>query len=153
MDWYRDSLGERCERIYFFCDQISSRQIVGPRPSRSDGVLLLDTTMEPAKPLGSKTEAKAWLDGVVAAYPQRSGGSGISWLPRGVSGGTAAGAGATEFLKFPQEQEQFVAQRVEPRMLASGFYEFANTKATSNAETEFAMDHGHPDRLQQLEQE
>jgi fatty acid synthase subunit alpha len=45
----------------------------GLGPSRSDGVLLLGTTMEPAKRLGSEAEAKAWLDTVATAYAQRSG--------------------------------------------------------------------------------
>jgi fatty acid synthase subunit alpha len=45
----------------------------GLGPSRSDGVLLLGTTMEPAKRLGSEAEAKAWLGTVATAYAQRSG--------------------------------------------------------------------------------
>lgn len=40
---------------------------------RADGVLLLATTMEPAKRLATEAEAKSWLDGIVAIYAQRSG--------------------------------------------------------------------------------
>ena len=87
----------------------------GLGPSRSDGVLLLGTTMEPAKRLGSEPEGKAWLDTVVAAYAQRSG---ISLLAAGAGGGSnGGGTGATinseEFLKFQAEQEQFAAQHIE----------------------------------------
>jgi fatty acid synthase subunit alpha len=86
----------------------------GLGPSRSDGVLLLGTTMEPAKRLGSEVDAKAWLDTVVTAYAQRSG---ISLSAGGSGGGGSGGAqGATinseEFLKFQAEQE-FAAQHVE----------------------------------------
>jgi fatty acid synthase subunit alpha len=52
----------------------------GPGSSRSDGVLLLATTMEPPKRLGSK----AWLDTVVAAYAQQTGTS----LSSGGAGGS-----------------------------------------------------------------
>jgi fatty acid synthase subunit alpha len=45
----------------------------GLGPLRSDGVLLLGTTMSPAKRLGSEAEAKGWLDTVAMAYAQRSG--------------------------------------------------------------------------------
>ena len=55
----------------------------GLGPQRSDGVLLLAATIKPAKCLGSEAEAKFWLDGIVAAYAQRSG---IS-----LSSGAAAG--------------------------------------------------------------
>ena len=34
----------------------------GLGPQRADAVLLIATTMEPAKRLGSETEGKAWLD-------------------------------------------------------------------------------------------
>jgi fatty acid synthase subunit alpha, fungi type len=87
----------------------------GLGPSRSDGVLLLGTTLEPTKRLGSEAEAKTWLDGIVAVYAQRSG---ISLSP-GSSGGGAGGSGggavinSEEFLKFQAEQERFAAQHVE----------------------------------------
>jgi len=45
----------------------------GLGPSSSDGVLLLATTLEPPKRLASEVEAKAWLNGVVSVYAQRSG--------------------------------------------------------------------------------
>jgi fatty acid synthase subunit alpha, fungi type len=80
--------------------------------SRADGVLLLATTMEPAKRIGSEPEAKTWLDGVVAVYAQRSG---IS-LTSGAAGSGGAGAvtiNSEEFVKFQKEQEQFAAQHIE----------------------------------------
>ena len=68
---------------------------------RADGVLLLGTTMEPAKRLGSEAEAKTWLDGVVALYAQRSG---ISLLSASHCGPRGGGGGAVmnseEFLKY-----------------------------------------------------
>lgn len=82
--------------------------------SRADGVLILGATMEPAKRLGSEGEAKAWLDGVVAVYAQRSG---ISLSSGGAAGGAAAGGGAVinseEFLKFAADQDRFASQQVE----------------------------------------
>jgi len=85
----------------------------GLGPSRSDGVLLLATTLEPAKRLGSEAEAKTWLDGVVTIYAQRSG----ILLAAPGAGASPGGAGPTinseEFLKFQARQEQFSAQHVE----------------------------------------
>ncbi|KAI0749711.1 fatty acid synthase [Daedaleopsis nitida] len=82
--------------------------------SRADGVLILGATMEPAKRLGSEGEAKAWLDGVVAVYAQRSG---ISLSSGGAAGGAAGGGGAVinseEFLKFQADQDRFASQQVE----------------------------------------
>jgi fatty acid synthase subunit alpha len=82
--------------------------------SGSDAVLLLGTTMEPAKRLGSEAEAKGWLDTVVTAYAQRSG---ISLLVGGAAGGGGGGGGSRgatinseEFVKF---REQFAAQHIE----------------------------------------
>ncbi|KAI6168120.1 hypothetical protein EDD17DRAFT_746406 [Pisolithus thermaeus] len=83
--------------------------------SRADGVLLLGTTMEPAKRLASESEAKAWLDTIVSLYAQRAG----ITLSSGGAGGAAAGAGggavinSEEFLKFQADQNKFVAQQVE----------------------------------------
>ncbi|KAJ7158521.1 fatty acid synthase [Mycena filopes] len=83
---------------------------------RADGVLLLATTMEPAKRLASEVEAKSWLDGIVAVYAQRSGISLSSGNSGGGGGGGVAG-GATinseEFTKFQSDQEKFAAQHVE----------------------------------------
>ena len=84
--------------------------------SRADGVLLLATTVEPAKRLASEGEAKAWLDGIVAIYAQRSGIS-LSSGGTGSAGGGAASGGAVinseEFLKFRSEQDKFVGQQIE----------------------------------------
>ncbi|KAF7374647.1 Fatty acid synthase subunit alpha [Mycena sanguinolenta] len=81
---------------------------------RADGVLLLATTMEPAKRLGTEAEAKSWLDGIVAIYAQRSG---ISLASGSSGGGGGGGGGATinseEFIKFQSEQQKFAAQHVE----------------------------------------
>ncbi|KAF9648674.1 fatty acid synthase [Thelephora ganbajun] len=78
--------------------------------------VLLGTTMEPPKRLGSEAEAKAWLDGVVALYAQRSGIT-LSSASSGGSGGGAGGGGAVmnseEFLKFQAEQYQFAGQQIE----------------------------------------
>lgn len=87
----------------------------GLGPSRSDGVLLLATTLEPPKRLASEAEAKAWLDSVVQTYAQRSG---ISLAAPGAGGGaTGGGGGATinseEFLKFAADQDRFVQQHIE----------------------------------------
>ncbi|KAF8206176.1 fatty acid synthase [Mycena galopus ATCC 62051] len=78
---------------------------------RADGVLLLATTMEPAKRLATEAEAKSWLDGIVAIYAQRSG---IS-LASGSSGGGGGAAGGAvinseEFIKFQSDQQKFAAQ-------------------------------------------
>ncbi|OJT02257.1 Fatty acid synthase subunit alpha [Trametes pubescens] len=87
----------------------------GIGPARADGVLLLATTMEPAKRLGSEAEAKSWLDGVVAVYAQRSGISLSSGAAAGGAGGGGGGAviNSEEFLKFQTEQEQLAAQQIE----------------------------------------
>lgn len=88
----------------------------GLGPARADGVLLIATTMEPAKRLSSEPEAKAWLDTVVAAYAQRAGISLSSGAAAG-GGGGGGGGGATinseEFLKFQADQEKFAAQNIE----------------------------------------
>ena len=90
----------------------------GLGPQRSDGVLLLAATMEPAKRLGSEAEAKSWLDGVVASYAQRSGISLSSGAAAGGGGAAAGGAviNSEEFLKFQAEQEQFASQQIEVYM-------------------------------------
>lgn len=87
----------------------------GLGPQRADGVLLLGTTMEPSKRLGSEVEAKAWLDGVVALYAQRSGITLSSGSSGGSGGGGAGGAvmNSEEFLKFQAEQYQFASQQIE----------------------------------------
>lgn len=83
--------------------------------SRADGVLLLGTTMEPAKRLSSEAEGKAWLDTVVGVYAQRSGIS-LSSGGSGGSGGDGVGGAminSEEFLKFKAEQDRFAAQHIE----------------------------------------
>ena len=80
---------------------ISPRQGLGPQ--RADTVLLIATTMEPVKRLGSETEGKAWLDTAAQVYAQRVG---IS-LSTGGGGGSSAGGSSggavlnsEEFFKF-----------------------------------------------------
>ena len=60
---------------------------LGLGPSCSDGVLLLVTTLELPKCLGSEAEAKSWLNSVAAIYAQRSG------IPMSSPGASAAGGG------------------------------------------------------------
>jgi len=87
----------------------------GLGPQRADGVLLLGTTLEPPKRLGSEAEAKAWFDRVVTLYTQRSG----ITLSSASSGGSGSGGGggavmnSEEFLKFQAEQYQFAGQQIE----------------------------------------
>ena len=83
--------------------------------SRSDGVLLLGTTLKPPKRLASKAEGKSWLDGVVSVYAQRSGISLTSPDTGGASRGGGGGAviNSEEFLKFQSDQQTFAAQHVE----------------------------------------
>ncbi|KIY43927.1 fatty acid synthase [Fistulina hepatica ATCC 64428] len=82
---------------------------------RADSVLLLGTTLEPPKRLGSEAEAKAWLDNVVSIYAQRTG---ISLTTAsGATGAASSGAITTinskEFIKFQAEQERFAQQHIE----------------------------------------
>lgn len=63
--------------------QERSQQELGVGSSRSDGVLLLGTTLEPPKRLTSEAEGKSWLDGVVSVYAQCSG---ISLVVSGAGG-------------------------------------------------------------------
>ena len=108
--------------------------------SRSDGVLLLGTTLEPPKRLASEAEGKSWLDGVVSIYAQRSG---ISLAAPGTGGGSGGGAAAVinseEFLKFQIDQQKFAAQHVELYMRylgrdsRAGEIAFDQEKATSLA--------------------
>ena len=84
--------------------------------SRSDGVLLLGTTLKPPKRLASEAEGKSWLDSIVSVYAQRSG---ISLASPGAGGASRGGAGGAvinteEFLsKFQSDQQKFTAQHVE----------------------------------------
>jgi fatty acid synthase subunit alpha len=89
----------------------------GLGPSRSDGVLLLATTMEPPKRLGSEAEAKVWLDTIVAAYAQQTGISLSSGGAGGGGGGGGSGGGAVinseQFTKFQAKQDDFAAHQIE----------------------------------------
>jgi 3-oxoacyl-ACP reductase-like protein len=124
---------------------LSKAWVLGP--SQSDGILLLDTTMEPAKCLGSEAEAKAWLDTVVTAYAQRSG---ISLSVGGAAGGSGGGyqgavINSEEFIKFQADQEQLAAQHIElymrylKRDSRSGDIAFDKEKANS-AELQAKLD-------------
>ncbi|EAU85370.1 fatty acid synthetase alpha subunit [Coprinopsis cinerea okayama7 len=90
----------------------------GLGPSRSDGVLLLATTLEPPKRLASEAEAKAWLDSVVPVYAQRAGISLSAQSSGGAAGGGGGGAviNSEEFIKFQAEQEKFALQQIEVYM-------------------------------------
>jgi hypothetical protein len=95
--WWKDTLWLQ----YFKC-KISSLQEWSLGPQCADAVLLIATTMEPAKRLGSEAEGKAWLDAAAQVCAQRvgislsSGGGGSS------AGGFSGGAvmNSEEFLKF-----------------------------------------------------
>lgn len=113
----------------------------GLGPSRADGVLLLGTTMEPAKRLASEADAKAWLDSIVALYAQRAG---ISLSAASTSGSGGGGGGgptinSEEFLKFQAEQEWFASQQVElymrylKRDSRAGEHKYENEKANVDA--------------------
>ena len=109
--------------------------------SRSDGVLLLGTTLEPPKRLASEAEGKSWLDGVVSVYAQRSG---ISLAAAGAGGSSGGGGGgpvinSEEFLKFQADQHKFAAHHVELYMRylgrdsRAGEVAFDQEKATNQA--------------------
>ncbi|KAE9385207.1 hypothetical protein BT96DRAFT_1007268 [Gymnopus androsaceus JB14] len=97
----------------------TSFEIMSLGPLRADGVLLLGTTMEPTKRLGSEAEAKAWLNGVTTVYAQRSG---ISLAAPGAAGGGGGGA----------EQERFTMHYFK-RDSCSGEIAFDAEKANSAA--------------------
>lgn len=61
----------------------------GLGPGRTDAVLLVCLTQEPAKRLGSDVEGKAWLDSAVTAYSAQAG----IQLSQGGSGGGSGGGG------------------------------------------------------------
>jgi fatty acid synthase subunit alpha, fungi type len=77
-------------------------------------VLLIATTMEPAKRLGSEAKGKAWLDAVAQAYAQRVGISLSSGGGDGGSGFSSGGAvlNSEEFLKFQAKQHDFAHQQI-----------------------------------------
>jgi malonyl CoA-acyl carrier protein transacylase len=86
----------------------------GLGPQRADAVLLIATTMEPAKRLGSEAEGKAWLDAAAQAYAQRVGISLSTGGGGGGSAGSSSGAvmNSEEFLKFQAEQHEFAYQQI-----------------------------------------
>jgi fatty acid synthase subunit alpha len=86
----------------------------GLGPQRADAVLLIATTMEPAKRLGSEAEGKAWLDAAAQVYAQRVGISLSSGGGGGSAGGSSGGAvmNSEEFLKFQAEQHEFAYQQI-----------------------------------------
>jgi 3-oxoacyl-ACP reductase-like protein len=111
----------------------------GLGPQRADAVLLVATTMEPAKRLGSEAEGKAWLDAAAQVYAQRVGISLSAGGGGGSAGGSSGGAvmNSEEFLKFQAEQHEFAHQQInlysrylkrDPRQ---GEISFDKEKATS----------------------
>ena len=86
----------------------------GLGPQRADAVLLIATTMEPAKRLGSESEGKAWLDAAAQVYAQRVGISLSTGAAGGAAGGSSGGAvmNSEEFLKFQAEQHDFAHQQI-----------------------------------------
>ena len=68
----------------------------------ADAVLLVATTMEPAKCLASEAEGKTWLDAAAQVYAQRVGISLSTGGGVGSTGGSSGGAVmvSEEFLKF-----------------------------------------------------
>jgi len=86
----------------------------GLGPQRADAVLLVATTMEPAKRLGSEAEGKAWLDAAAQVYAQRVGISLSTGGGGGSTGGSSGGAvmNSEEFLKFQAEQYEFAHQQI-----------------------------------------
>jgi len=79
----------------------------GLGPQRADAVLLVATTMEPAKRLGSEVEGKAWLDTAAQVYAERVGISLSTGGGGGSAGGSPGGAvmNSEEFLKFPNVKQ------------------------------------------------
>ena len=81
---------------------------------RTEGVLLMGLTMEPAARLGAEPEAKAWLDSVAQAYAKKAG----ITLSTGSAGGAGAGAGGAavavinseEFDAMKAKQDQLIYQ-------------------------------------------
>ncbi|KAI8145418.1 fatty acid synthase [Fennellomyces sp. T-0311] len=83
---------------------------------RTDGVLLMALTMEPAARLGSEADAKAWLDSVAQAYAKKAG---ITLSTGGSGGAAAGGAGGAvavinseEFDALKAKQDQLIYQQL-----------------------------------------
>ncbi|KAG2217921.1 hypothetical protein INT45_012584 [Circinella minor] len=83
---------------------------------RTEGVLLMGLTMEPATRLGAEPDAKAWLDSVAQAYAKKAG----ITLSTGSAGGAGAGAGGAavavinseEFDAMKAKQDQLIYQQL-----------------------------------------
>jgi fatty acid synthase subunit alpha, fungi type len=86
----------------------------GLGPQRADALLLIATTMEPAKRLGSEAEGKAWLNAAAQVYAQRVGISLSSGGGGGSAGSSSGGAVmiSEEFLKFQAKQHKFAYQQI-----------------------------------------
>jgi 3-oxoacyl-ACP reductase-like protein len=86
----------------------------GLGPQRADAVLLIASTMELAKRLGSEAEGKAWLDAAAQVYARRVGISPSSGGGGSSAGGSSRGAAmnSEEFLKFQTEQHEFAYQQI-----------------------------------------
>ncbi|KAJ1994195.1 fatty acid synthase alpha subunit Lsd1 [Dimargaris cristalligena] len=90
----------------------------GLGPQRTNGVLLVATTMEPAGRLGAEPDAKSFLDSVVQTYAQRQG---ITLTPGGAGGSGGAGGAmggaamidSAEFQALQTKQDSFVQQQLE----------------------------------------
>ena len=86
----------------------------GLGPQRANTMLLIATTMEPAKCLGSEAEGKVWLDAAAQAYAQCVGISLSSGSSGSSAGGSSRGAvmNSEEFLKFQAKQHEFTYQQI-----------------------------------------
>lgn len=82
---------------------------------RTEGVLLMGLTMEPASRLGAEAEAKSWLDSVTQAYAKKAGVT----ITAGGSGGSAGAGGAAvaminseEFDALKAKQDSLIYQQL-----------------------------------------
>ncbi|CAO3634037.1 unnamed protein product [Cunninghamella blakesleeana] len=82
---------------------------------RTEGVLLMGLTMEPAARLGAEAEAKSWLDSVTQAYAKKAGVT----ITAGGSGGSAGAGGAAvaminseEFDALKAKQDSLIYQQL-----------------------------------------
>ena len=115
----------------------------GLGPGRTDGALLVATTMEPAKRLGSEAEAKAWLDTVVQAY---AGLAGITLSQGGGGGGGGAASGGVaisseELDKMQARQNEHIRRQIQilERYLGTDGRSGLRLAETTKAELEAAQ--------------
>lgn len=86
----------------------------GLGPQRSDGVLLLGTTMEPAARLGSESDAKTFLDSIAKAYASKHGIDLSSPAATSQAGATAAMAiNSEEFNQLVAKQDVLLKTQLE----------------------------------------